>query len=70
MRVLPSVKAKTSATDTMHISRLNPFTSVTAQYPIPLASQQPVTGLGARFSSEVVASLSSSWIFTSWILQA
>jgi hypothetical protein len=64
MRVLPSANQTASATDTIRISWLNPFTCVAAQYPIPLASLQPVTRLGARFSSEVVANLSSGWIFT------
>jgi len=64
MRVLPSVTETTSATDTLKISGLNPFTCVAAQYPIPLASPQPVTRLGARFSSEVVANRSSGRTFT------
>jgi len=38
--------------------------SIVAWYPIPPASHQPVTRLGVGFSSEVVASLSSGWIFS------
>jgi len=64
MWMLPSVKQKTSASKMISISGLIIFTSVAAWYPIPPASQQPVTRLGAGFSSEVVASLSSGWIFT------
>ena len=64
MRVLPSATKTASAADTLNISGLNPFTCVAAQYPIPLASSQPVTGLDAGFSSEVVASRSSGWTFT------
>jgi len=52
----------------MKISGLNPFACVAAQYPIPLASPQPVAKLDARFSSELAANLSSGWIFTNWIL--
>lgn len=40
--------------------------SIVTWYPIPPASHQPVTRRGAGFSSEVVAILSSGWIFTSW----
>ncbi len=47
-------------------SQVITFTSVAAYYPIPPASHQPVTSLGAGFSSEVVASLSPGWICTNW----
>ena len=40
--------------------------SIVAWYPLPPASHQPVTRMGAGFGSEVVANLSSGWIFTSW----
>ena len=64
MRVLPSANKTASAADTLNISGLNPFTCVAAQYPIPLASPQPVTRLDAGFSSEVVANRSSGRTFT------
>ncbi|HUW68450.1 MAG TPA: hypothetical protein VMW20_10505 [Candidatus Nanoarchaeia archaeon] len=64
--MLPSVTQITSASKISDISGLITFTSVVAWYPIPPASHQSVTRLGVGFSSEVVASLSSGWIFTSW----
>ncbi|PPA78452.1 MAG: hypothetical protein C00003105_00604 [ANME-2 cluster archaeon HR1] len=64
--MLPSFTQRTSASKIISISGLITFTSVVAYYPIPPASHQSVTRLGAGFSSEVVASLSSGWIFTNW----
>src|SRR5574337_83344 len=42
------------------------FLCIVAWYPFPPASHQPVARLGVGFSSEVVAGLSSCWIFTRW----
>jgi hypothetical protein len=61
-------RQKDNVSGTINTSWLNPFTCVAAQYPIPLASPQPVTRLDAGFSSEVAANLSSGWICTNWIL--
>jgi len=46
------------------------FLYIAAWYPFPPASQQSVTRLDVGFSYEVVANLSSCWIFTSWRLWA
>ena len=53
--------------DLRNFGAYNLHLSIVAWYPLPPASHQPVTRLGAGFSSEVVAGLSSGWIFTSWI---